>query len=143
MVRLSPSDRLHLKAAQGWLELGNWLEANNELDCITPRLRAHPDVLSIRWFICSKAGNWELALEIARALAEADPEDSFGAVRLGWTLDALNRVQEVYDLLAAAAPRFPEDYRLHYDLACYCCKLGTLKEALHSLGAAFNCPATD
>jgi hypothetical protein len=35
----------HLRAAQGWLELGNHLEANEELEKIAPALRAHPSVL--------------------------------------------------------------------------------------------------
>jgi hypothetical protein len=39
----------HLRTAVGWLELGNHLEADAELDNITPVLRAHPDVLEIRW----------------------------------------------------------------------------------------------
>jgi len=29
---------LHFQAAVGWLELGNWLEANEELENITPQL---------------------------------------------------------------------------------------------------------
>jgi tetratricopeptide (TPR) repeat protein len=143
MVCLSDSDRWHLKAADGWLELGNWLEANSELDCITPQLRVHPDVLAARWVVCSKAGNWTLALEIAGTLAAADLGDSFGSVRLALTLDKLNRTQEAYDLLTAAVPNFPEDYRLHYNLARYACKLGKLKAALCFLESAFNCPATD
>jgi tetratricopeptide (TPR) repeat protein len=132
-----------LEAAQGWIELGNWREANEELDCITPQLRAHPDVLAARWVVCSKAGNWTLALEIAGTLAAADPYNSIAVVRLASTLDKLNRVKEACDFLIAAAPNFPEGYRLHYDLARYCCKLGKLKEALHYLETAFDSPATD
>ena len=143
MAQLNGTDEIHLKAAQGWLELGNWLEANNELDCITPRLRLHPDVLSARWVVCSKAGNWQLALEIAGTLAAADPYDSFAVIRLATTLDKLNRVKEAHDFLIAAAPNFPEGYRLRYDLACFCCKLGKLKEAMHYLETAIDCPATD
>jgi len=60
-----------LDAAQGWIELGDWREANEEMDRITPQLRAHPDVLVVRWSICTKAGNWKLAAEIARALIAA------------------------------------------------------------------------
>jgi hypothetical protein len=33
---IEPPDSLHLLAAQGWLELGNHLEANEELEKITP-----------------------------------------------------------------------------------------------------------
>lgn len=39
----------HLEAAEGWLELGNYLEANQELEKITPQYRAHLDDLDMRW----------------------------------------------------------------------------------------------
>jgi len=37
-----PSDRHHLQAAEGWLELGNHLEANEEPEKITPQLAHDP-----------------------------------------------------------------------------------------------------
>jgi len=37
-----PSDRHHLQAAEGWLELGNPLEANEEVEKITPQLAPDP-----------------------------------------------------------------------------------------------------
>jgi hypothetical protein len=46
---LEPPDSIHLQAAQGWLELGDHIEASEELEKITPQLRAHPDVLKARW----------------------------------------------------------------------------------------------
>ena len=54
MNALTLSDTHHLSAAQGWLELGSHLEADKELDEITPELRVHPDVLEIRWQIYAK-----------------------------------------------------------------------------------------
>ena len=45
----SPSDLHHLRAAEGWLELGDWHSANEELENVTRELRAHPDVLAMRW----------------------------------------------------------------------------------------------
>jgi hypothetical protein len=48
MKPLEPPDSLHLQAAQGWLELGSHIEANEELEKIAPQLRAHPDVLKVR-----------------------------------------------------------------------------------------------
>ena len=39
------SDKHHLEAAQCWLTLGNWKEANEEMEQITAQMRAHPDVL--------------------------------------------------------------------------------------------------
>jgi len=35
-MNLTESDKFHIRAAQGWLELGNHLEANEELENITP-----------------------------------------------------------------------------------------------------------
>lgn len=52
---LHPPASLHLLAAQGWFELGNHLEADKELDEITPGLRAHPGVLEVRWQIYAAA----------------------------------------------------------------------------------------
>jgi len=48
-LSFTDSDLQHLKAAQGWIELGAWDVANDELENITPELRAHPDVLKLRF----------------------------------------------------------------------------------------------
>ena len=53
---------MHLEAAQGWLELGNHEEANEELELIDAPLRSHPDVLEVRWGIYAKVKNWEACL---------------------------------------------------------------------------------
>ena len=78
ITALQPPDCFHLEAAQGWLELGNPAEADDELDKITPELRAHPDVLKVRWEICAAAKKWDAALEIAAALVRLAPDDPFG-----------------------------------------------------------------
>jgi hypothetical protein len=50
-----------LEAAEGWLGLGNFLEANEELEKIEPKLRAHPAVLEVRYKIYAGAKKWEMA----------------------------------------------------------------------------------
>src|SRR5580765_6856866 len=65
--KLPHPDSLHVLAAQGWLELGNHLEANEELEKIAASLRSHPDVLEVRWPISAKAGKWEVCLDLAQA----------------------------------------------------------------------------
>jgi len=52
---LEHPDTLHLQAAQGWLELGNHVEADSELDQIAPQVSTHPDVLMVRYGIYSRA----------------------------------------------------------------------------------------
>jgi hypothetical protein len=76
---------LHLQAAVGWLELGNWLEADAELECIRPSLREHPDVLAARWQIYARAKKWEVCVDIAEAIIKLDPSrtaDGFTAPSL-------------------------------------------------------------
>src|SRR5439155_14042730 len=51
-----PSDHRHLDAAQGSLLLGNWRDANDELENISPAGHAHPDVLAVRWAVYTRAG---------------------------------------------------------------------------------------
>ena len=47
MKPLPLQDQRHLDAGQGWLGLGNWDEANEELEQITPELKAHHAVLFV------------------------------------------------------------------------------------------------
>ena len=74
---LSPQDRRHLEAAQGWIGLGDFLSANSELDDITPRFRAHPKVLRERMKVFVLGKRWDDAHTIATAILtsfEEDPE---------------------------------------------------------------------
>ncbi len=73
-MNLSPQDKKHLEAAQGWLELGNHIEAHAELDQITAKFRTHPAVLEVRLGIYMTAKNWEAALGIATALTKMVPD---------------------------------------------------------------------
>src|SRR5262245_31123793 len=45
MKSLKRQDIIHLEAAQGWLELGDPVQANLEFKQISVRSRSHPDVL--------------------------------------------------------------------------------------------------
>src|ERR1035438_2514329 len=47
MKPLEPPDSLHLQAAQGWLELGNHVEADAELDNIALRRQADASITPI------------------------------------------------------------------------------------------------
>ncbi len=139
---LSDADRTQLDAAQGWLGLGNWREANEELDRIPPRLRAHPEVLKARYAVCAKAERWELALEIAQSLSIELPHNSFGFVYTAYALHRLNRPQEAYETLCPVMERFPEDVSIRYDLACYACEIGNLKDAMSHLERAIDLAGT-
>ena len=52
---ITPQDQRHLLAAEAWLDLGNHLEANAELEKITAKPRAHAFVLEGRCSIYAAA----------------------------------------------------------------------------------------
>jgi predicted Zn-dependent protease len=137
-MKLGFSDQRQLDAAEGWLGLGNWLEANEELERISPEMRAHPFVLRVRWEICAKAAKWEMAVEIARTLSEVLPNNSWGWIQMAYSLHELKRTQEAKNVLLPLVDRFPDDSTLCYNLACYCCQLGELKEAWQWLKKAID-----
>lgn len=129
MKRLPLPDQRHLDAAEGWLGLGDHLSANEELEQITPVFRAHPEVLAIRWLVYSKAGKWELAVEVARILSEILPDNSWGFIQYAYSLHELKRTKEAWGVLIPVVDKFP-DHIIRYNLACYACQLGNVEEAL-------------
>src|SRR5215470_12326634 len=143
MARLDRSDILHLEAAQGWLGFSDWREANEELDRITPAMRTHPRVSRTRILVCIAAEKWDLMHEIAQALLLKLPYDALVCVYAGMALDRLNRTKEACDLLASNVKRFPKNAQLHYDLACYACKIGGLEQAMGSLERAIDVSEKD
>ena len=46
----------------------------------------------------------------------------------------LKRTKEAQDVLVPVLDKFPDEYLIQYNLACYCCQLGELKEAFRRLG---------
>jgi tetratricopeptide (TPR) repeat protein len=138
MNPLEPPDTHHLLAAQGWLELGNHLEANEELEKITASLRAHPAVLAVRWEIYVTAKKWEAAVDIAAAIIQLDPEDPVGWVHRSYALHELKRTAEARDNLLRVVDKFPISATMRYNLACYECQLGRLEQSKNWLEKAFE-----
>jgi len=109
MKPLEPPDSLHLQAAQGWLELGNPIEAEEELGKVPPQHQAHPAVLEVRWEICAKAKKWDAALEIASALVQVAPDHPLGWVHRSFCLHEAEPPAEARDNLLRVMDKFPED----------------------------------
>ena len=69
---IEPPASHHLLAAIGWLELGNDLEAQHELEQVGEALQNHPEVIKVRWRICAKTKNLDSAVEIARSIIQGN-----------------------------------------------------------------------
>ena len=121
MKDLQPPDSLHLQAAEGWFELGNHLEANEELENITAENRAHPAVLEVRWQIYAKAKRWDACIEIARTLTELVPTDVNNWVHLAYSTRQAKDggLEPAVVILTGTVDKFPKNPLICYYLACY------------------------
>ena len=127
-----------MDAAKGWLELGDHIHANEDLEKITAKLRAHPDVLKVRWRVYAQAKKWNVCLLIAQTVTELEPEKPGGWIDYAQSLHRLNRTQAAYDLLLSVADRFPEHSTVFYHLAVYGCRLHKVREAWAWLERTFE-----
>lgn len=137
-MKLGWPDSHHIEAAVGWLELGNWREANEELERISPAGKAHTDVLQVRCKIYAAAEKWGYVVEVAGALCRLQSKTVFGPLHLAQALKKLDRISEAHDVLVRVSDDFPEDWRISFQLACCCCRLGDQSKALWWLESAID-----
>jgi predicted Zn-dependent protease len=130
-------DRWHLNAAEGWLGLGNYEEANKELAEISPEVRGHPEVLKVQYEIHAALKKWDCAAEIARTIAQVEPDEPFGVVKRAYALHEIKQTEEALEVLLPAVDCFPEEWIIPYNLACYSCQTGDLTAAWKWLERAF------
>lgn len=140
MQPLEPPDCFHLDAALGWLGLGNWQEANAELEKIAPSLRSHPDVLLAQAEAYNKAGQWDEAAELAQKVVVLLPKEA--GVWILWAYATRRAAKgggmaKAKAILLQARELFAREPMICYNLACYDCQTGQLQDARAWLRRAF------
>ncbi len=130
MNPLEPPDSYHLSAAEGWLALGSASEALVELEKIITTSQNHSDVLFIRWHAFASLKNWKACVDVGRRLIEAAPDQVSSWQNYANSLFYEKRYQEAFDVLFPAVQKFPAEWSIPYNLACYQCQLGKLEDAL-------------
>jgi tetratricopeptide (TPR) repeat protein len=137
---IQPPDLHHLRAALGWLELGNPAEAGEELARISPGNLEHPDVLELRWAVCAESRSWTAAADVGDRLVAVAPDRVSGWVHRAFA-ERRRRgggLTKAEALLLPALQRFPEDSLVPYNLACYAAQLGRLDDAWSLLQRALS-----
>ncbi len=140
MKPLDPSDIHRLRAAEGWLELGDAAEAAAELESIPSDLRGHPAVLEMRWQVYAKQMRWDAARDVAQAIVAENPAEPSGWLHLSYSARRAKggSVQAAWDVLSPIAKKFPDVYLIPYNLACYACQMGERDTARQWLEKALN-----
>ncbi len=129
MRSIKPPDSHHLSAAIGWLELGNHLEANLDLQKVDALLRMHPDVMEVRWRIYARAKWWEACEDLAKLIIRLAPDRPSGWVYLAYSVRRVRSLMAAWKSLLPAAEKFPGDWLICFNLSCYSCQLGDLSRA--------------
>jgi tetratricopeptide (TPR) repeat protein len=139
MNPIQPPDSHHLSAAIGWLGLGNWREANEELEKIARELRHHPHVGLVRYEIYAKGEKWDLADEIARELIQIRPQESQFWIWHAYTTRRRpgGGILQAREILGQAEQLMLKEPLIPYNLGCYECQLGNLPAAWQWLEKAF------
>lgn len=128
---MNAQDKAQLRAAEGWLALGDCASAFEELDRVSPPARSHSAILKLRWRIYAKAGKWGNAYTVAEGLSRLEPDDSQPYV---WRSYSARRMKGggiglALELLLDVVNDFPDEPLLPFNIACYQCQLGNLDEA--------------
>lgn len=124
-MELSHPDLLHLQAAVGWLELGNAGESLAELEQASAKSHSHPDVLETRWLVLARLHRWDEAVPVGHALCVAAPNRAVGRLHHAYALRRAKGggLQAAFNALSQAAPKFPDEPTVPYNLACYSCQM--------------------
>ncbi|MBI4658118.1 MAG: tetratricopeptide repeat protein [Verrucomicrobia bacterium] len=129
MTPLQPPDCYYFSAAEGWAALGSYSDALAELERLSRPLQDHPDVLLLRWHICAKLKEWTACIEVGWRLVAAAPDQLASWQNYANSLFYAKRYQDAFDALFPAIEKFPAEWSIPYNLACYVCQMDKLDEA--------------
>lgn len=127
-----------LVAAQGYLELGMYPEAIEELDALTHPESEQQSVLQLRLFLLMRSHRWQEGVDVCRRLREQDPAETVGFIHGAFCLHELGRTVEAKALLLSGPPALLKEPTYFYNLACYHACLGNPEEAVKNLRTSFG-----
>ena len=138
MKQLDPENERMLVAAQGYLELGLPLEANNEIENMSAEVRHLPAVLEVRVSIYRKLEKWELMQTVAKSLALHDPHEPQFTIWWAYATRRADSLDAARLILVNAVERLPEVPIFLFNLACYEAQLGDIERAKKHLQHAIE-----
>lgn len=126
----------HLKHAEGWLELGDYTSASEELDKLPANQKASIQVLDLRLCIYTAAKKWSHVEAISRGLCAALPGSERHFLILADALHKQGKNQEAFDVLLPLLHL--NSVEIHYHCVCYACQAGHIFDALDLMFVAIE-----
>jgi len=127
-----------LERAQGYIDLGLYDEAWEELSSI-PRIdQDAADSLHVIASLLMKEKRWEEALKVSRQICELQPKLSGGFIHVAYCLHELGRTREACQVLRNGPETLKDEPICQYNLSCYAVCLGKFEEARTLLERSFE-----
>jgi len=112
----------------GYVELGMYEDANDELDSLPPEMKAHPTVLLARLELLVEMKQWEEGALLGESLCDLKPQELEFWFKTAFCQHELKRTRDARETLLKAPVRIRETAVFYYNLACYETQLGDLSE---------------
>ena len=115
-----------------------FVDAANELEEIDTEARALPQVIAFRVAIYTAMEKWDMAEVAARHMAKVAPEEPGWWVHWAYATRRSRSIEDAKNILLDAEVKHPQDANIQFNLGCYACQLGDLKEAKSRVAAAIS-----
>lgn len=128
----------NLLAAEGWIELGNFDEAAEQLHNCPPAVKSSVPWLKLWIRVYAATNRWVEVEMMCETLAKHDPDDPFTIFNQAEALHRQGRSREAFAVFKYAPNEFKHGAEYFYALARYLCALEQITLALSCLGKAFD-----
>jgi predicted Zn-dependent protease len=140
-ISLSLDDFRHVTAAEGYIELEMYTEADAELEQVDPLCQVLSPVLALKLCVYAGLGKWATMETVARKMAQHFPHDV--QWRIWWASAArqLQSIESAKRILLDGLETHPNDPTIHYNLSCYESRLHHFRQAQRHLARAIQLDA--
>ncbi|MDA7640527.1 tetratricopeptide repeat protein [Opitutaceae bacterium] len=118
-----------LQYTNGYLELGMFNEAAEEMDYIIGDDRMSLRVMRMRMKMYKQAEYWPELEAVSKFVAKQAPRKPEGWVNWSNALREQDKIEDAKKVALHALERHPNNARLRFSLGCYCSLLGEVQEA--------------
>jgi predicted Zn-dependent protease len=122
----------------GYLDLGMFDDANEELESLPKEHKTRPEVLSARLELLMAMKRWEDGALLAQSLSKLWPNYHEFYLRTAFCLHELKRTADARAILLNGPETLKDEAVYHYNLACYEAQLGQVTKAKQHLSTCFK-----
>lgn len=127
-----------LRAAEGWIDLGNYDEAAEELHNCPPAIKSSIGWVKLWVTIYVATQRWVEVEMMTETLVKHAPDDPFTLTHRAEAFFRQGRAQDAFQVFRNAPDEFKKGPEYFYNLARYLCALEQFTLALSCIGKAVD-----